>query len=331
VRGRRVQIVIPAHAGRRSGNRVTAVRWRRVLEGLGHRVTVQTGWTDERCDLLVALHAHRSAGSALQFRQRHPSGKLVVALSGTDLYRDLQRYQAGHEALAVADRIVVLQKHGLTRLEPGLHSRCRVIHQSVVVPSRLPSKAVRTWQVAVVGHLRPVKDPFLTSRAARGLPRGSKIRVVHLGAALSDTMKERAEAESRKNPKRYRWLGNQPHWKVMRQLARSRVMVLSSRMEGGANVVGESISVGTPVVATRISGSIGLLGEDYPGFFEPGDVPGLQRLLVESEKEGDFYQGLVKQCDQLRPVFSPKAESAAWKQLLAELFPPGSVEHELSA
>ncbi|MEC7557035.1 MAG: selenoneine biosynthesis selenosugar synthase SenB [Planctomycetota bacterium] len=331
MRERRVQIVIPAQAGRRSGNQVTAIRWRRMLEGLGHRVRVESTCTDDPCDLLIALHAHRSADAALLYRRRNPSGKLVVALSGTDLYRDLQKYQAGHDALAVADRVVVLQKHGLTQLDPGLHPRCRVIHQSVVVPSRLPPKAVRSWQVAVVGHLRTVKDPFLAARAVRSLPCGSRIRVVHLGAALSDSMQKRAEAETRKDPRRYQWLGNRPHWEVMRQLARSQAMVLSSRMEGGANVVGESISVGTPVISTRISGSIGLLGDDYPGFYEPGDVVGLRKLLVESEKGGEFYKRLVRRCEQLRSVFEPKTESAAWRQLLAELFSSASIEAAVSA
>ena len=328
--GRRVQIVIPAQAGRRSGNQVTAVRWRGMLEGLGHRVRVDTTCTDEPGDLLIALHAHRSADAALQYRRRNPSGKLVVALSGTDLYRDLQKYQAGHNALAVADRVVVLQKHGLTLLDPDLHPRCRVIHPSVVVPPRLPPKAVRSWQVAVVGHLRTVKDPFLAARAVRSLPGGSRVRVVHLGAALSDGMRKRAESETRRDPRRYKWLGNRPHWEVMRQLARSQVMVLSSRMEGGANVVGESISVGTPVISTRISGSIGLLGEDYPGFYEPGDVEGLRNLLVKSEKDTDFYKRLVIRCEQLRPVFEPKTESVAWRKLLAELFSSASAEHAVS-
>lgn len=108
-------------------------------------------------------------------------------------------------------------------------------------------------------------------------------------------------------------------------------MVLSSRMEGGANVVGESISVGTPVISTRISGSIGLLGEDYPGFYDPGDVEGLRKLLVESEKDGEFYKRLVIRCEQLRAVFEPKTESAAWRELLAELFSPASTEDAVSA
>ena len=319
MRGQRIQIVIPAKAGRRSGNRVTAVRWRRLLESLGHRVAIETEYRGGRCDVLIALHAHRSAAAALRYRHECPSGRLVVALSGTDLYRDLDRSPRGHQALGAADRIVLLQRHGLTRLDRSLHKRCRVIHQSVVVPKRLPGKARRSWQVAVVGHLRPVKDPFLAARAVRGLPSESRIRVVHLGGALQQRMRERAEAQMQRQPGRYCWMGNRPHWQVMRQLARSQVLVLSSHMEGGANVVGEAISVGTPVLSTRISGSIGLLGEDYPGFFEPGDVAGLRRLLLDAESEGRFYKSIAAHCCALKPVFQPSHERRAWKQLLVEL------------
>jgi len=318
VRGQRIQIVIPAKAGRRSGNRVTALRWRKCLESLGHRVAIETEYRGGRCDVLIALHAHRSAAAALRYRHECPSGRLVVALSGTDLYRDLDRSPRGHQALDAADRIVLLQRHGLTRLDRSLHKRCRVIHQSVVVPKRLPGKARRSWQVAVVGHLRPVKDPFLAARAVRDLPSESRIRVVHLGGALQQRMRVRAEAQMQRQPGRYCWMGNRPHWQVMRQLARSQVLVLSSHMEGGANVVGEAISVGTPVLSTRISGSIGLLGEDYPGFFEPGDVDGLRRLLLDAESPGPLYQSISERCAALKSQFHPSHERRSWQQLLTD-------------
>ncbi len=127
----------------------------------------------------------------------------------------------------------------------------------------------------------------------------------------------------RRQPGRYRWLGNRPHWQVLRQLARSHVMVLSSRMEGGANVVGEAVSVGTPVISTRISGSIGLLGEDYPGFYEAGDVDGLRQLLLEAESEGLFNNALAAHRSRLRRVFKPSREHRAWERLLEELSPGG--------
>jgi len=315
----RILIVVPRGAGRRSGNRVTARRWQRELQSLGHGVETIDGYDGQDCDVLVALHAHKTARSALDYVRHVPDGRLVVALSGTDLYRDLATSAKGQQALEAAHRIVLLQEHGMKLLEPHLHRRCHVIHQSVVSPRTIPEKIQRWWQVALVGHLRPVKDPFLLARAVADLPAESRIRVVHLGRALSEPMRVRAETEMARRPDRYRWLGSRPHWQVMHTLARSRLMVLTSRMEGGANVVGESITVGTPVISTRISGSIGLLGEDYPGFFEPGDVQGLRQKLLEAERQGDFYDAISSRCGDLRSVFEPRRECRKWERLLDEL------------
>jgi len=317
----RILIVIPSAAGERSGNQVTARRWSRMLRSLGHRVTITDAFRDQRCDLLIALHAHRSADSALRFARQRPGSPLVVGLSGTDLYRDLERSKTGNKALEAADRIVLLQPHGVARLAKRLHRRCRVIYQSVVPLRRRPAKVTRWWQVAVVGHLRPVKDPFQAVRAVRGLPRGSRIRVVQLGKALTPAMRARAEREMRLDAPRYRWLGSRPHWQVMRTLARSRLMVLSSHMEGGANVIGESIVAGTPVVSTRISGSIGLLGEDYPGFFEVGDTSGLTALLARAESDRGFYSQLATACRAREGLFTANRERQAWEDLVQELVP----------
>jgi hypothetical protein len=58
-------------------------RWARILRRLGHRVIVVPRWTGEACDLLIALHARRSAGSVRRFRRAYPTRPIVVAL--TDL------------------------------------------------------------------------------------------------------------------------------------------------------------------------------------------------------------------------------------------------------
>ena len=104
-------------------------------------------------------------------------------------------------------------------------------------------------------------------------------------------------------------------------LARSRLLVLSSLMEGGANVVGEAAVQGVPVVASRIPGSMGLLGADYPGYFATGDTAGLADMMRRCESDPSFYDELRARCCSLAPDFSPDAERDAWRSLLAELFP----------
>lgn len=316
--GLRILIVTPAAARARSGNLATARRWRRLLNQLGHHTRISGEFQDQGCDLLVALHAHRSAASALRWRRRRADAPLIVGISGTDLYRDLQRSRRGQQTVAAADRIVVLQPDGIRLLPVHCRKRCRVIFQSVQPRTRITGRIRRWWQVAVVGHLRAVKDPLRTAYAVRDLPCDSRIRVVHLGEALTPSMRSAAEEETRTN-RRYQWRGSRRYGDVLNTLAGSQLMVLSSQMEGGANVVGESISVQTPVVASRISGTIGLLGKDYPGFYDVGDTSGLQRLLLAAEGDREFYQSLVTACAERRWQFEPECERLAWKSLLAEL------------
>ena len=67
-----ITLVTPAAQGTRSGNRTTAARWARLLRELGHRVRVALAYEDEAADLLIALHAWRSAAPVSRFRERHP-------------------------------------------------------------------------------------------------------------------------------------------------------------------------------------------------------------------------------------------------------------------
>ena len=154
--------------------------------------------------------------------------------------------------------------------------------------------------------------------AVRTLPPDSKIQVVHAGAALSEEMEKAARAEEALNP-RYRWLGGLPRWKVLRLLARCRLLALTSQMEGGANVVGESIACSVPVVSSQISGSIGLLGEDYPGYFPVGDTQALANLLARVETDTAFYNTIKTWCERLKPLVDPSLERQSWESLLREL------------
>jgi glycosyltransferase involved in cell wall biosynthesis len=172
--------------------------------------------------------------------------------------------------------------------------------------------------VCVLGHLRPVKDPLRTALAARLLPPTSRLRVLHLGAALSEEMAEQARAEAEANP-RYRWLGEVPRGKALRVLGRCRLLVLTSELEGGANVISEALAASVPVVSSRIAGSVGLLGEDYPGYFPVGDTAALAALLGRAETDADFYRTLRERCARLRPLVDPATERRSWEALLREL------------
>jgi putative glycosyltransferase (TIGR04348 family) len=285
---------------------------------LGHRVALAESFSGQRCDVLIAMHARRSAESIRKFRDSRPDAPLIVALTGTDLYHDIQTNRAAQRSLEWADRLLLLQPAGVGSLPAPLRGKARVIQQSATGLAN-PSAALNSvFEVAVIGHLRAVKDPFRAAFAARSLPASSRLRVVHIGAALAAAMAQRARAEMARNP-RYRWIGELSPAATKRRLARARLLVLSSRMEGGANVISEAIAVGTPIVASRISGSIGLLGEDYPGYFEVGDTLSLRQLLQRAEEEPRFYRKLKRSCNALLPLVKPQRERQDWQRLMDEL------------
>lgn len=313
----RVLVVTPARPRSRAGNRVTAVRWAGILRGLGHRVALAERYDGQDVDLLIALHARKSAMAALAFRRRFPERPVVVALTGTDLYRDIRRSRRAARVLEAADRLVVLQPLGLRELAPRLRRKARVIRQSA--PRLIRSRAASRWfEVCGIGHLRAEKDPFRPALAARLLPKDSRIRVVHLGAAMSAAMERRARVEMERNP-RYLWLGDRPRAAVRSVLRRARVMVLPSRLEGGANVMSEALAAGVPILASRIPGSVGLLGEGHPGLFPLGDARALADLLRRAETDRRFYGRLARASRRRAHLASPARERGAWRRLLAEL------------
>ena len=310
-------IVTPAPPATRHGNRATALRWARHLRAIGHRVEVLVEWDGRDCDAMIALHARRSHDSIKRWRAAHPSRPLVLVLTGTDLYGDIHSDAGARASLALADRLVVLQPLGLDQLDPGLRAKARVICQSVRAPKRLKGP-LNTFLVTVIGHLREVKDPFRAACALSHLPPDSRIRVVQLGSAMGPEFEREARALMRRQP-RYRWIGERSHADAMRWLARSHVMVISSRMEGGAHVVSEAIAAGVPVIASHIPGNIGLLGEAYPGYYPFGDERALGALLSRAETEQGFLDALENAVKARRSLTDPAEERRAIAALVAGL------------
>jgi len=324
----RIAIVTPAPPGSRYGNRVTALRWARILRRLGNSVSISQIYAGQPFDLLVALHARRSHPSIISFQRHNPIAPIVVALTGTDLYRDIRISHLVRESLEVATRIVVLQPKAIELLQPGLRAKARVIYQSVEDNRALramrsgstkpATRSSRSFDVCVIGYLRVVKDPFRTAMAARLLPSSSRIRILQVGGAMTDAMAAKALREMRVN-QRYEWLGERKRAFVSRVLATSKVCVISSRMEGGANVLSEAITASVPILASRIDGNSGILGRDYPGYFAVGDTRELARLLTRVETSAEYRAELRQRVKSLAPLFTPSREQKAWSALMEEL------------
>ena len=119
------------------------------------------------------------------------------------------------------------------------------------------------------GHLRDVKDPGTIYRAFSHLSRELPIRLRHYGAPLDADLAAQARALQSADA-RYHYAGARPHATVRAAINAAHLLVHPSTMEGGANVIVEAITAGTPVVASRIRGNVGMLGAGYPGYFAVG-------------------------------------------------------------
>jgi putative glycosyltransferase (TIGR04348 family) len=316
----RIGIITPAPPRSTHGNRITALRWAGILKRLGHRVTISQEYEGQRYDLLLALHARRSHAAIKRFNSEHPNSPVIVALTGTDLYRDIRKNKLAHNSLDIATRIVALQPKALEELKPRWRDKTCIIYQSAkrVSGNTSPPFAKNSFAVCVIGHLRAVKDPFRTAMAARLLPPSSRIRILQIGRALTAAMEKRARAEVERND-RYQWLGEQSRSRTLRILSQCHVCVISSRLEGGANIMSEAIVASVPILASRVAGNVGILGRDYPGLFAAGDSKQLAHLLLRAERDAKFLGELKSRVEKLSTVFDPAQEEKAWANLIGDL------------
>jgi len=322
----RIVIVSPALADANNGNWQTARRWQELLAP--HEVRIVRDWPDPSArrakarpdDVMLALHARRSAGSITAWAAR-PAGSqgLAVVLTGTDLYRDIQADENARRSLALAAQLVVLQERGPDDLPAALRGKTRVIFQSSTALAPASKPPVGTQLRAVmVGHLREEKSPQTLFEAAHLLAGEPGLFIDHIGEALDAALGEQARATAAACP-HYRWLGGQPHAATRRHIQRAHVLVHTSRMEGGAHVVMEAVLSGTPVLASRIPGNVGMLGEDYAGYFAPGNAQALADLLKRCRQDAGLLVQLQAQCALRAPLFAPEAEAAALHKLVQDL------------
>jgi putative glycosyltransferase (TIGR04348 family) len=320
-----IVIVTPALANANNGNWQTAHRWAGMLQP-AYRVRLTAQWTEGDEALMIALHARRSAASIAAWRDAAPRRPVLVTLTGTDLYRDIDTDASAQRSLALADALIVLNALGAQRLPAALRPKCHVLLQSCPSRRTLP-KTPRHLRAVMVGHLRDEKDPRTYFRAARRLVVRPDILLDHVGDALDPALGDEARALAAAQSN-YRWLGALPHAAARRRIQAAHVLVHASRMEGGAHVVIEAIRSGTPVLASHIDGNMGLLGDDYAGTFEAGDDAGLAILLERARDDPGMLAGLQRQAARRAALFAPEAESATLHRVVAELMDRRSAGHD---
>lgn len=313
----KITIVTPEDPNASVGNSITARRWAEILQRLGHEAGVSLEWDGEACDMLVALHGGRSYPSIQWFRNAYADHPLVVALTGADLYSSLPSSLQTRESIAMATRIVVLQEAALDELDGETLGKTTVIYQSAQVPLQRKQPAQDFFDVCVLSHLCEVKDPLRPAIAARQLGEDSRVRILHAGRVLESDWEERAREEERINP-RYQWLGDLSHDDAIQLLARCRLFVLSSHMEGGSSSIAEAVVCGIPLLCSDIPGNRGMLGSIYPGLYPVNDTSRLVELLRRAETDSGFLAELRNHVDALAPRYTPALEMESWRRLLKE-------------
>ena len=317
----KIILITPALPSSRAGNRVTAVRWKNILSELGHSVVVGSDFDEvkpsaDSFDAMIALHSWRSASSINSFKQQFPKKLLIVALTGTDLYKFINSHpKPTLRSIKQADALIALHDLAHLAIPKPYRKKVHVIYQSADIIKRKNNANKKYFDVCVIGHLREEKDPLRAAYAVRKLPDHSRIRVKQYGKAHKPTWAVRANNEMQSN-KRYTWYNEVPHWKINQQYANADLMVLSSKMEGGANVISEACAAGMPVIASKIDGSIGLLGKTYPGYYPYGDTKALRELLLKAEADKLFLNKLTKACKAKASLFTYAREKRSIKSLI---------------
>jgi putative glycosyltransferase (TIGR04348 family) len=311
-----VCIVTPGTRNANNGNWRTAVRWAELLRDR-YRIIVQTAWDGTAADALIALHARRSAASIAAFRSGGRNRGLAVVLTGTDLYRDLPGSVEAVRSLDAADHIVVLQEDAPRLLATPWRRKTRVIFQSARMLARRRKPDGRLSCV-MVGHLREEKDPGTLFRALARIPIELAVSVRHIGAPLDRELENAAREMQRRDP-RYRYVGALPRGLTRAAIGAAHVLIHPSSVEGGANVIVEAVTAGTAVIASRISGNVGMLGREYPGYFDVGDESGLALRLVQAARDPRYLRELSAACARRRALFAPAAERRALLSLVGAL------------
>ncbi len=306
-------IVTPALAAANNGNWQTAKRWGNFLKANYH-VNTHLSFDHGSYDGLIALHAGRSSESVQAFALTKKP--IVLVLTGTDLYQDIKTDQNAQKSLQLADRLVLLQSDGISAVPTKYHAKCVTIYQSAPSLKRLEPRKT-SFDLVMVGHLREVKDPLTATKAVmRCASPALTLRIV--GGSKDNALLQRLLVHCEQD-QRIQYLGALPHALTRKEIRRAQLLVIPSLMEGGANVIIEAITGGVPVLASNISGSRGMLGDAYPGYFEVGDDKALARLIERCQTEPDFLEALKLHCSARAHLFKPLSEAQAVNQLIDNL------------
>lgn len=297
------------------GNSVSAKRIQTLLKNAGHHATAIHDDKTPNAEVLIALHATKTWKTSSYFKEHHPAARLIIYLTGTDLYRDLPAENPDCiKAMDLADQLVISQDSSLHSIPHKYQGKTRVVRTSAVLPELGEAPQVPQPSFALIAHLREAKNPFLMNKAMDLIP-DLDIHAYTLGKALEQCYAAEARGWQRTDS-RFKWLEDVPYPDALAWISRVTATINTSHMEGGANAVIESIMLGTPVLASHIEGNTGMLGNDYDGYFKPNCPHSLANLMQRVVREPAFLQHLRLQIKERQAHFSSERETQDWLQCI---------------
>lgn len=304
------------------GNSTTADRLEKILRSGGLSVALEEEWYNGcEAGCLVALNARRSAGAVEEFRDACPEGKVVIVLTGTDINHPEMAHadSVTRQTMQAADRLVILHEGSLVKVPADLQERCDIIYPSVDLPAGLQHQPNDGdgFEVIMAGNVRAEKNLPTAMDACALLPEDSPISVQVYGDGEGALAQKMLAVTASSAP--FLWKGKAEHAVLIDKMAHADLLLNSSTQEGGANAICEAICLGLPVVASRIPGNVGMLGEDYKGYFTSNDAESLAEVLLRCATDGGFYQVLVDQVNDRALWFDYAEESRRWLQLVNKM------------
>ena len=313
-----ILILYPDNKNVITGNLCSALQYQKILQGLGYSVEVDFKYTGQRAEVLIAINAAKKNSEIIEFKARNSNAKIVSVLSGTDIYPD--PLEKTIESMKLSNALVALQPDGLLKVPECYREKTFLIYQSVesIINVSNPMNHISEFRVTLIANIRSVKDPLVAPYACKHLPVSSKIKIVHIGYCLEKDLGDILIKENENN-KRYNWMGGLNELETRKILSQSNVLLITSKNEGAGRVVGEAIELEIPIISTRNPGVLGVLGDDYKGYYPVSNSKVLSKILMRAEDDVDFLGSLNEQCQSKAHLFSPEVEKQSWSKLISEI------------
>ena len=308
-------ILFPDNKKAVTGNLCSALQYQIILEDLGHTVELTNRYFKQDAEVLIAINADKNNSDIRKFNSDNPQSKIILILSGTDIYPEPSAKAI--DSMEVGNVLVVLQSHAKDQVPPLYRNKSTIIYQSIEKLSvdSERSKSDSEFKVVLISNIRSVKDPLIASRACRLISPASKLKITHVGYCLDEELGSELTRENKSNI-RYEWVGGLSKLEAMTILSESDVLLITSQHEGAGRVVGEAIQLGVPIISTNNLGVVGILGDDYEGYYPVGDAKALSDILAKAEQDKSFLIRLNVHCQNRSSLFDIEEEKKNWEQLI---------------